>query len=642
MAFVISSGQAGWVQGPVVPAFGASFRLSEDVYSDHTTIWETQRSVRTVVSFLARNIAHIGLHWYRRVSDTDRVRDTTHPVARLFARPNPAMRLTPYRLFNGLVHDLGIYDNGFWLKLRDAGVVTTLVPVPPERIRPKDGNWLVPDRYELWTGGRWRDVDAEDVVHFHGYDPRDPRVGNSPMNALRDLMLEEYEATRNRQQMWRNGARLSGVIERPKDAPDWGPTARQRFRAGWRSSFTGAGGEAGGTPLLEDGMTYKTIGLDPKAAQYVESRKLTREEAAAQYHVSPVFVGILDHATYSNITEQHKNLYQDTLGPWLEFIQQDIAEQLLPDFDGVDDLYPEFNIAQKMAGSFEEQAEAASTATGAPWMTRNEIRARNNLPRLPGGDELITPLNVLVGGLASPRDTAPKGAPALLRAKAVRLPLTKADGIADARGELTAELAAFFTYQQGAVLAALSRKANTPLEVAWDAARWNTELAAKLFRQARKLAGVGALEVLARWNPEGDGFAEANMDAWLAKASQTNAETVNFGLYKRLLDVTKADEWRELVADVFTSMVANADQYATTITTEAVNFGRHDAAKASGLAVKRWYVTSTNPRSTHVAMNGETAAMGETFSNGARWPGDARLHPDERMNCQCAVEFDVE
>ncbi|MDX3661318.1 phage portal protein [Streptomyces sp. ID05-26A] len=405
---MISSGNMSSLHTPIVPAFGAQLALNDDVYADHATIWKSQRSVRTVVSFLARNIAQLGLHWFDRVSDTDRVRVTDHPLVKLMARPNPVLKLTPYRLFNNLMHELGIYDNAFWIKLRDGnGLVNALVPIPAPRMRPKGGTWLAPEKWQLWTDGVWKDVGVENIVHFHGYDPDDPRVGNSPLNALKDLLLEEYEAIRSRRQMWRNGARLSGVIERPKDAPDWGKTARNRFKRDWRSAYSGGGAEAGGTPLLEDGMTYKAIGLDPKAAQYVESRKLTREEAAAGYHVSPVFVGVLDHATYSNITEQHKNLYQDTLGPWLQQIQQDIQEQLVPDFPDAADMYGEFNFGEKLRGSFEEQAAAASTATGGPWMTRNEQRARMNLPRIDGGDELIVPLNVVEGGLASPRDTAP-------------------------------------------------------------------------------------------------------------------------------------------------------------------------------------------------------------------------------------------
>src|SRR5699024_2688674 len=67
--------------------------------------------------------------------------------------------------------------------------------------------------------------------------------------------------------------------------------------------------------------------------------------------------------------------------------------------------YVEFNIEEKLQGNFEEQSQALQVSTGAPWMTRNEARAIRNLPALPGGDALVTPLNVLVGGQASPRDS---------------------------------------------------------------------------------------------------------------------------------------------------------------------------------------------------------------------------------------------
>jgi uncharacterized protein (DUF885 family) len=58
--------------------------------------------------------------------------------------------------------------------------------------------------------------------------------------------------------------------------------------------------------------------------QYIESRKLSREEAASAYFIPPPMVGILDHATFGNIEEQHKMLYQDTLGPHLQEIQQEM------------------------------------------------------------------------------------------------------------------------------------------------------------------------------------------------------------------------------------------------------------------------------------------------------------------------------
>jgi len=151
------------------------------------------------------------------------------------------------------------------------------------------------------------------------------------------------------------------------------------------------------------------------------SRKLTREEVARSYHVPLPMVGILDHATFSNIVEQHKQLYQDCLGPWLEMMQQEIELQLLPDLPDRDRVYVEFNINEKLRGSFEEQAAQLQAGVGGPYMTRNEARARLNLPQVDGGDELIVPLNVIAGmtetlPAPAPAEPAPKALSAALSA----------------------------------------------------------------------------------------------------------------------------------------------------------------------------------------------------------------------------------
>jgi len=121
-------------------------------------------------------------------------------------------------------------------------------------------------------------------------------------------------------------------------------------------------------------------------------------------------VGILDHATFSNITELHKMLYQDTLGPWLTMIQDEIALQVIPDFPDGEDMYAEFNLREKLSGSFEERSDSIQKAVGAPWMTVNEARALENRPPVEGGDELVRPLNVTQNG---DQDPVPAEEPAI-------------------------------------------------------------------------------------------------------------------------------------------------------------------------------------------------------------------------------------
>ena len=97
-------------------------------------------------------------------------------------------------------------------------------------------------------------------------------------------------------------------------------------------------------------------------------------------------------------------LYSETLGPTMRMIEDRINTFLAPKVGTPEANYIEFDIRSKLSGDFEEQASVMSTSVGAPWITPNEARASQNLPRLEGGDELVVPLNVTKGGQASPQD----------------------------------------------------------------------------------------------------------------------------------------------------------------------------------------------------------------------------------------------
>ena len=367
-------------------------------------LWRTQPAVRTTVTFLARNIAHLGLHTFERRGDADRARLTDHPLAKLLARPN--MSTTRYRLMDALVHDLGIYDRAFWLLIKGNDGVPSIVRIPPDFVTPKGDSWITPQKFEIKGNGGKIEVGPDQVVYFRGY-ANTLEGGESPLEALRQTLAEEFEASRMREQLLRNGARVSGYLERPKDAPIWSSEAKSKFAKSWQSQYSAGGSRAGGTPILEDGMTFKSASQTSEQLQYIEARKLTREEVAAAYFIPPTMLGLMGGATYSNIAEQHKMLYQDTLGPWLQMIKEEIELQLLPHFADSDKLYVEFNLREKLSGSFEERAAQIQTSVGAPYLTRNEARALDNRAPIDGGDELIVPLNVLVGGQASPTDITP-------------------------------------------------------------------------------------------------------------------------------------------------------------------------------------------------------------------------------------------
>lgn len=366
----IGNSQPSWSMAPAgsISLYGAS--------QTYAAIYKAQPNVRTCVDFLARNIAQLGLHIFRVVSDTDRERLRDHELASWLKQPNPST--TRYRLIESLVQDLGIYMNAYWLKVRGRGRVG-LVRLPPDQMRIEGG--LLPTRF-VWTDerGEEREFAPSEIVHFGGYDPCNPRMGLSPLETLRRILAEERAASEHREHFWANAARIEGVIQVMPDGPTYSPDQMLAFRQQWQDAHAGKNA-AGKTAALPKGLEFKQASFSAKDSEYVGSRKLNREEVAAAYHIPLPMVGILDHATFSNIREQHKHLYQDCLGPWLVMIEEEVERQLLTECEDQTGVYVEFNIAEKLKGSFEEQASALLQLTGKPVMKVNEARARLNLPR---------------------------------------------------------------------------------------------------------------------------------------------------------------------------------------------------------------------------------------------------------------------
>jgi HK97 family phage portal protein len=343
-------------------------------------IYQTQPNVRICVDFLSRNVAQLGLPVYRKVSQTDRARLNDHDLAAWLSNPNPDT--CRYRLIESLVADLGVYFNAYWLKVRyerDGRPAIGLVRLPPEEMEAKGG--LLRTHFEWTVDGRVKRFERSEIVYFNGYNPLNPRMGLSPLETLRRILAEEAAAGDHRESFWRNSARIDGTITRPKEVKRYTKEQAADWREQFQTVYAGGAG-SGKTLLLQEGETFVPGSWSAKDSEYTVGGKLRREICAAQWHIPQPMVGILEHATFSNIREQHKHLYQDCLGPLDEMITQEIERQLLIECADRRSVYIEFNIDAKLAGTPEERAESLHQAIGRPWVTVNEGRALENRPRI--------------------------------------------------------------------------------------------------------------------------------------------------------------------------------------------------------------------------------------------------------------------
>ncbi|ROP78319.1 HK97 family phage portal protein [Frigoribacterium sp. PhB107] len=611
-------------------------------------MWRTQPALRSVVSFRARNVAQLGLHTFQRDGESrERVRD--NPVAQLLRRPNDHQ--TTYELVYDLVAMLDLYDRAFWAVSPDdsapSGWSIRSVPAPWV-VGKAGGDFWGPAEWIIAPPGEAQfRVPASAIIAFTGWSPLSSTSGTPPIDALKQTLAEQISAQEFRLQMWKRGGRVGTYLTRPATAPKWDKVARDRFRDSFKE-YTNSGSKAGGTPLLEDGIEMKRVGFTAREEEYIESAKLAISTVASVYHVNPTMIGQLDNANFANVREFRRMLYTETLGPLIAQIEDRLNAFLVPQLTDEDGVYVEFNIGEKLQGSFEEQAAVLSTSVGGPWMSRNEARGRNNLPAIEGGDELIVPLNVLVGGQASPQDGGdPIGTLAALASlvsrrapsPAQRGSRLKARADEEQVDELAKVFSSFFERQARVVKSQLFAKAAGW----WDEERWVKELTDDLAAAAVPLSTAVAVKALAQSGLDPDEYDEGRTIAYLRAVAANTAGRVNSATKAQLDAALLDDDPSAAIDNVFeVSADSRSSQAGQTLTTGVAMFATVEAVKQVGGddTTKTWVVTSRNPRSSHAAMAGETVPINEPFSNGANWPGDSSaLDVDEVAGCTCDVEL---
>ncbi|MFT9661150.1 phage portal protein [Mycobacteroides abscessus subsp. abscessus] len=385
-------------------------------------LWREQPHLRTVVGFVARNVAQVGLQAFSREDDDGRRRLRDEPLARVLDEPNGED--AQYDLIYATIAALCLYDIAYWYVAQDVSASSGWVirNIPTRWVIGTTGTTafgvkgyrvMIPNTAA--SSGGWLEIPAEDMLVFKGWHPTDTKLGTSPVASLKSTLAEQIHAQVFRDQVWRRGGRVGNYIYRPADAPNWPEDVRDRWVAQYRDSYSGDNApKAGGEPLLEDGMELRQARFSAKDEQFIEASKLSLETCAQVYYINPTMIGVLDNANYANVREFRRALYGETLGPPITQLTQRINRFLVPRLDASRRQYVEFNLQAKLAGSFEEQAQVLQTSVGGPWMTRNEARAKQNMPAIEGGDQLIQPLNVTTNGDQNPvpAETAARDTPA--------------------------------------------------------------------------------------------------------------------------------------------------------------------------------------------------------------------------------------
>lgn len=380
----------------LISAFGggadtaAGIRVNEVVALRNATVW-------ACVRIIAESIAQLPLPIYRRLPNGGRERATSHPLYDILDRkPNP--RMTSFTWRETLLHHLLVWGNGFsYIDFDNADRVKSLYPLLPDRTRAQldaDGNLVFVTRIKndpnsiSSSDNQQLTLAANQVLYIPGLG-FDGLKGYSPIAQMREnigvgLALTEYAA-----RFFGNGATPGMLLKTENNLT---PEQRNYLATQFAEGHQGLP-NAHRMTVLERGLTVEKIGIPPNDSQFLESRKFSQLEIAGIFRVPPHMVANMDAATYSNIEHQAIEFAQYTIAPWCRRIEQAINAQL---FTGNEarEFYAEFMVDGLERGDKVSRYEGYSKAINSGWMTRNEVRLKENLNPAPNLDVFITPVNM--------------------------------------------------------------------------------------------------------------------------------------------------------------------------------------------------------------------------------------------------------
>jgi HK97 family phage portal protein len=250
-----------------------------------------------------------------------------HPLADLMRRPNPFMG--QQKLMEWMTAQLYLAGNSVLSKVVVGGKVRELWPIwelDKIQVVPSRENFI--DRYDFRRDGNAIRLDPSEVVHLMFPDPSTPFWGISPLQAVGRVVDSDTEAVRWNKVMLQNRGRPDGVFVIPGQV---GRTQLDEARAIVTEQYGGS--ENRGVPFVfGSGMNYTPMSMTPAEMDWLESRKLTRQEICAVFGVPLPMVGIYDDATLANIDTARRIFWADTVIPFLDDVKESLNMSVTPHF----------------------------------------------------------------------------------------------------------------------------------------------------------------------------------------------------------------------------------------------------------------------------------------------------------------------
>lgn len=311
-----------------------------------------------------------------------------------FHRHNYMLNLEPnkgmnkFALIKAFVAKILLEGNGLiWIHRDGIGepVSLELIDAPFRMFQRYDLSifYIIDAGLNSLDGNRSFLVEGEDMIHvfkfsYNGF------IGVSTLTYAMNATDLAYKSDITAAGFFGSGANMSGILEAEGKVD---PVRAAKLKGAWAAAFTPAsGGTPGGIAVMESGLKFTPVTVNPHDAQMLESRQFNVTEICRFFGVSPAKAFDDKNLTYTNIEAFELGYLTDTISPWDARIETEFNRKLFrPSLRSTTTI--QLNIEGLLRANLDAKANYVSKLFQCGGYTTNEVRRHfTSMPILPDGD----------------------------------------------------------------------------------------------------------------------------------------------------------------------------------------------------------------------------------------------------------------
>lgn len=379
----------GWLGGGTTRMQGVQI-TSPTAYETESALPVTEETALQVsavwacVKLLSETVSSLPVNVYKKTPEGRELANDFWFAKLMAYKPNRYQNRLEF--FETMTMNLALHGNAYAKVSRIGGEIKSIMPLMSAQILPvllDDGSVV----YE-YTDGKNVDVLSSDSVwHVKLYG--NGIVGKSPLAFGRNIIGIAQAAEKTVTKIYKNGGKPSGVLSMDRLLT---PEQREQVRTNFSTLTTGTDDRL---LVLENGVKFDSISLSPQDIELLASRKFQLEEICRWFGVPSILVNDTSGSTAwgSGIEQLVSGFYKLNLRPYLERYEISVNTSLFSREESA--LYEfEFDFEGLLRSDFKTRLDAYRTAIAGTVMTPNEARVMEGLPKVAGGDSLLSQVNM--------------------------------------------------------------------------------------------------------------------------------------------------------------------------------------------------------------------------------------------------------